>query len=340
MLSGSFIDAGSLDGHTLNINWGDGSPVQSVMIAAGARVFSGISHQYLDDGPYPGNGTASDVHGISVIVSDDEGGANPGPVANVTVNNVAPAAVATAASGIVVPIGGTSTVTLTFADLGTKDKHTCTFDWDGGGSAQTVTVMEPGSQGSCSSTQTFTATGVYSVRVTVNDDDQGSVTEQFGVMIAVYDPNGGFVTGGGWIMSPAGAYIPNPQLSGKANFGFVSKYKAGADAPTGNTEFDFKAGNMNFHAESYQWLVVAGARAQYKGVGTINNTGNYGFLLTAIDSQINGGGNTDKFRIKIWDKNNGDAIVYDNVPGSDDIEGSQGTPLTGATGSGSIVIHK
>ncbi len=97
---------------------------------------------------------------------------------------------------------------------------------------------------------------------------------------------------------------------------------------------------MNFHCETYPWLVVAGARTEYKGFGMIDNAGNYGFLLTAIDSQINGGGNIDKFRIKIWDKNNGDSIVYDNAPGSDDIDQSQGTPLIAPSGNGSIVIHE
>src|SRR2546427_8433734 len=33
--------------------------------------------------------------------------------------------------------------------------------------------------------------------------------------------------------------------------------------------------------------VVAGARAQYKGTGTINGQGSYKFLLTAIDGDIN-----------------------------------------------------
>jgi len=43
----------------------------------------------------------------------------------------------------------------------------------------------------------------------------------------------------------------------------------------------------------------------------------------------------DKFRIKIWDKNNGDAVVYDNAPGSDDINTSGQTAISG----GAIVIH-
>ena len=45
--------------------------------------------------------------------------------------------------------------------------------------------------------------------------------------------DGGFVTGGGWIDSRPGAYRPEPELYGKATFGFVSKYKKGATTPTG-----------------------------------------------------------------------------------------------------------
>lgn len=44
---------------------------------------------------------------------------------------------------------------------------------------------------------------------------------------------------------------------------------------------------------------MAGARAQYKGSGTVNGNGNFTFILTAIDRQFNGGNGQDKFRIKI-----------------------------------------
>jgi hypothetical protein len=57
-------------------------------------------------------------------------------------------------------------------------------------------------------------------------------------------------------------------------------------------------------------------------------------MLTAIDGQVNGGGGTDKFRIKIWDKTT-DAIVYDNQMGATD----DAQPST-VLGGGSIVIHK
>ncbi len=73
---------------------------------------------------------------------------------------------------------------------------------------------------------------------------------------------------------------------------------------------------MNWqNKRSSSWVVVSGVRAQYKGNGTINGAGSYGFMFTAIDGQISGGGEVDKFRIKIVNKTTG-AVVYDKVPGA------------------------
>lgn len=149
-------------------------------------------------------------------------------------------------------------------------------------------------------------------------------TEDF---LTVYDAETsltGFVTGGGWIWSPAGAYKSDLTLEGKTTFGFVSKYKKGANVPTGQTEFQFKVAGLNFRSTSYDWLVVAGTKAQFKGTGTINGVGNYGFMLTAIDGETKD--NPDKFRIKIWDKSTDD-VIYDNVSETE-------------LGGGNIIIHK
>jgi hypothetical protein len=151
--------------------------------------------------------------------------------------------------------------------------------------------------------------------------------------LPVYDPNGSFITGGGWIMSPAGAYYADPSLTGKANFGFNAQYKKGSNIPNGNTEFQFQAGNLNFKSTNYSTgsLVVAGARAIFKGTGTINGMGAYNFMVSAIDGEISGGGGIDKFRIKIWNTTD---IIYDNNIGMD--ENSAPTTILGG---GSIVIH-
>ena len=241
------------------MNWGDGSPQQNLTLSSDATSFS-LSHTYLDDNP---SGTASDLANIMVSAVNDGGTANAS--ANVTVNNVAP--VISSVAGPLGPLtmGSTASITTNFTDVGTQDTHTCTFSWDDGQPATAGTVAETAGSGSCTGTRTFTASGVYAITVTVTDDDTGSATSIF-QFVVVYDPNAGFVTGGGWINSPAGAYTPNSSLVGRANFGFVSKYQKGANVPTGQTEFEFSLGNLKFHSTVYQWLVVAGAKASIKAL--------------------------------------------------------------------------
>jgi hypothetical protein len=158
--------------------------------------------------------------------------------------------------------------------------------------------------------------GIYDVQLIVNDGKEDS--QPATTMVVVYDPSGGFVTGGGWIDSPVNTDIQYMQTGGKANFGFVAKYKKGANVPDGNTQFQFKAGDLNFHSSSYEWLVVAGNKAQFKGEGTINGGGSYKFMISADDDS------PDTFRIQIFDDN---GTVYDN--------GSQQS-LSG----GSIKVHQ
>jgi hypothetical protein len=107
----------------------------------------------------------------------------------------------------------------------------------------------------------------------------------------------------------------DPDLSGRANFGFVSKYKKGTSVLTRNTEFQFQAGGFNFHSDSCDWLVVnqADTDAQFKGSGTVNgaldpNGAPYKFMLWATD------GAPDTLRIKIWweDDAGVENDVYDN----------------------------
>ncbi|HUF09029.1 MAG TPA: PKD domain-containing protein, partial [Rhodothermales bacterium] len=238
--------------------------------------------------------------------------------------------------------GASISATAFFTDPdGATDVHTAIWNW-GDGTTSTGAVIEPGivgepdEYGEVAGSHTYDTPGVYTVSVTVSDgtDIGGSDTARFQYVV-VYDPNGGFVTGGGWIDSPAGAYANDVSLSGKATFGFVSKYQKGAQVPTGQTQFNFEVGAFSFRSTAYEWLVVSGPKAQYKGVGQVNGNGDFGFLLTATDGHLPGGGGADKFRIKIWDRISGE-IIYDNVGGAgDDLETADPQPISG----GSIVIH-
>ncbi len=265
-------------------------------------------------------------HTVKVQVTDPDG-ASDEDTATVSIANVAPVLSTITAPTNPVAVNTEITASANFTDAGTADTHTATIDWgDDSTSAGSV------SSGTASGSHTYTEAGVYALKLTVTDDDGGADSEIFQYVV-VYDPEAGFVTGGGWINSPAGAYAADPSLTGKANFGFVSRYKKGATTPSGQTQFQFHAGGLNFHSSSYEWLVISGPKAQYKGTGTVNGSGDYGFLLTANDGQVNGGGGIDRFRIKIWDKATG-SVVYDNQTGD-----SLDADATDAIEGGSIVIH-
>jgi PKD repeat protein len=322
--SAIFSDPGASDGpFTCTVDYGDG--LGTVAGTISGNTCTGPAHTYADNGSYT----------VTIAVTDKDGGTGSAPTSQ-TLKNVAPSVGAITAQLAPVQVKTAITASANFADPGTLDTHTAVWDWgDESTSSGAVThTTGAGGDGSVSGTHTYTAAGVYTITLTVTDKDSGSGTATF-QFVVVYDPAGGFVTGGGWITSPAGACKLGScaeSTTGKASFGFVAKYQKGATVPTGNTEFQFRAGNLNFKSASYDWLVVAGARAQYKGSGTINGQGDYGFILTAVDGQVTGGGGVDKFRIKITDQAGN--VVYDNQMGQ--LEDSDAAT---SLGGGSIQIQ-
>jgi len=157
-------------------------------------------------------------------------------------------------------------------------------------------------------------------------DSAGIVGDPACIMFVVFDPEGGFVTGGGWIWSPPEAFYADPTLEGEANFGFVAKYKKGTRIPEGETEFMFQPADLNFHSLSYDWLVIRDTTAQFTGKGTINgeladNGTPYRFTIWAVDNA------PDTFHIKIW------YVDGMNVYAIYDSDAQQ-------LGGGSIIVHK
>jgi methionine-rich copper-binding protein CopC len=160
----TFDDPGTLDSHTVEIDWGDGSTLETVTVVAGARSFT-TTHQYLDDNP---TATSSDVYTVSMRVLDDDGGASAARTAPITVNNVAPLNVAVAPPGSAVNEGSQITLDFTFDDPGSLDTHTYEVDW-GDGVITTGVVAGRAFIGS----HTYADNGEYTVRVKVTDDDGG-----------------------------------------------------------------------------------------------------------------------------------------------------------------------
>jgi len=282
--------------------------------------------------PASGSNFALGTTTVNVTATDAAGNTSTAQL-RVTVENPAPAAGITGpATGAIYAVGTPVNFGGVFTD-NSNDVHAARWACDAmffGGAVDEAAGIVTG-------TRVFTSAGVYLVSLEVTDQCGGSATantvDDLSAMIVVYDPNAGYVTGGGWIQSPPGAYAPDAGFVGKANFGFVAKYQKGKSIPTGETEFRFKVGDLNFHSTNYEWLVVSGARAQYKGGGTINGGGEFGFLLTATDGNLKDPYEPDKFRMKITERATG-ALVYDNQMGVPD-----GSDPTTVLGGGEIVIH-
>src|SRR5258706_9763674 len=156
-----------------------------------------------------------------------------------------------------------------------------------------------------------------------NAGAHGSYTFQY---VSVYSPTSqGLFTAGQHFSSPAGAFSQNPSLTGNVTFGLAYKYQG--TMPTGNRQFtmNFKAANLTFNATSVSSLVVANNVATLTGIGTINSSGNYNFLVTGV----NGGG----IRIQITDPSNNNHVIYDTQLGAAVTD----TPTTSVNGQ--VIAH-
>lgn len=293
----TFAAGGSvdIDGDALTYAWdfGDGTS------GAGAAP----THAYADDGTYA----------VTLTVSD--GSLSDRAATTATIANVAPNVAAPAVPVAPVQLGTAVDVSATFMDPGTGDApFSATIDW-GDGTTTPAVVAAAGGAGTAAGSHTYAQDGMYLVTIEVTDKD-GDTGTSAAADVVVYNPDAS-VSGRGTIESPAGAYVPDGGVTGSARFGFVSRYRRGATVPTGRTDFVFRIADFRFVSTAYDWLVVAGARAQFKGTGTVNGAGDYGFLLTAIDGDLPGGGGQDRFRIKVWNRISGD-VVYDNELGAED----------------------
>ena len=213
----------------------------------------------------------------------------------VHIENIAP--MLGAITGPIEPVAITSPVSVSggFTDPGILDTHIVSIDW-GDLTTSAGTVTESNGSGSVRGSHTYTTPGVYTISMVVTDKDGAVSNTVTFADVVIYNPNGGFITGSGWFISPADGY--------KAKFDVMAKYHKGSIIPEGNTEF-ILSDSFIFRSTSYGWLVVAGKYAQLKGSGTINGEGEYFFMITELDDS------PDTLQIKVWDA--AGAIIYDTV---------------------------
>src|SRR6185503_15812230 len=200
-------------------------------------------------------------------------------------------------------------------------------------------VTEPAANknGKVTGSYKFTSPGVYKLQM--NTVDQNNITSyantngDLEAIVVIYDPNGGNTYGGGYFSSPAGALRSDPNATGKASYGFTVNYFKNSTNPKGETQFEFKVGEFEFNALTFDYLVISSSMAQFKGTGKIiGGQSGIGFIMTVVDGQLDGTG-IDKIRMKIYNKNTG-TIIYDNQPGASDAA----LPTLSVGNNSSIVI--
>jgi hypothetical protein len=225
------------------------------------------------------------------------------------------------------PVKLSSTVNLTI-DYISSSPVEFTVTWEKGA----VERFSGNADSSLIVTHTYQQPGIYEVVVEAKDAC-GNVETSIYEPIVVYHPSETFVTGGGWFNSSLSAVRCMPgksifdfiyknkniykhdreiqQLIVKAHFSFIVRHQINQTAPSGNLQFYIQKGDLNFSSNTFDWMVIINnTQVIVQGSGTINGSGNYGFLISAVDGGKQG---IDGFHIKIWDKDDHDTVIYDNL---------------------------
>ncbi len=120
----------------------------------------------------------------------DKNGGESAYTATVSVLNVAP--VITSASGDSILEGGTASVSAGYSDVGRLDTHEATIDW-GDSTSDGPSAVSGGSVGG---SHAYGDNGTYTVTITVEDDDTGTVSTTVAVNVANVAPTLSFDTSG------------------------------------------------------------------------------------------------------------------------------------------------
>jgi PKD repeat protein len=275
------------------------------------------------------------MYSLTLIVTDARGGTDTATT-TVTVANIAPKIVAGSLTGPTAPIeltGGSANapISFQFTDPAARNDVYAAEIACGNGVVLTPTNMPVGEYsglGTYSGTCTYVNAGVYTVGVTVSDEDGGTSAPGYYRYVIVYDPAGAFTTGSGF-------YSADGQGKAKAHFTFTAKYvRDGSGAPNGTAKFWIPGAHVDFESTTIEMLVASGNRAQFWGTGMLNGE-SARFRITAVDGRATGhDGMSDAIRFELWNAS-GATLLYDSQPGA-----LRDAPVTTAIEAGNIQIHR
>lgn len=219
-------------------------------------------------------------------------------------NNVAPVIIGLTATPLVA-LNSPTNLSGTFTDVGAKDTHTVSIDWGDSTPPTAATVTEVNGSGSFAASHTYANAQIYTITVTLKDDDTGSVSQQIKATVTAT----GKMTGGGrvdtGITQPGNDKAP-PQAV-HTTHGFELFVNADL-SKGGNLEYNDHRNGGIFHVTSFTSIVFiddlalnpGNPAAKFdtaivKGVGRLNNVD--GVQFEAVITGNGEPGKTDTFKI-------------------------------------------
>lgn len=224
----------------------------------------------------------------------------------------------------------------TFATASHADNNLVAANWSWGDDSSRAGTIA-GTQ--ISGSHVYSQTGLFNVTLTIEDACGRTDTKIYSYGV-VFNPCNGFITGGGYITTPAGAYTANLTLSGESNYGFNAKYESGhkkdemgEEGLEGEFNFHLKSADFKMKSTSLDWLMVNDDQAILKGSAKVNNHTGYHFIASIVDGGIKVKKGTDYLRLIVWD--DAGNVLYDNQKGDPD-----NARASYSITKGQIVIHR
>lgn len=328
----------------------EGTPVTSWSYVAGPDVDPGATCSFStgravtsvtcsDDGTFTLTLTASD--GVNASVSDSAMLTLSNQIPALQLAGPQPGAVHALAEPVrpsgpepwsVYRAGSAVALQAPFEDPGSNDTQTCRVVWDDG-QVENYAARDR----SCDRVHVYTRPGMFTVQLTVTDDDTGS--DMSTTMVIVYDPDGGFATAGAHLDSQVGALATEPDAEGRLSVQLNPGYRPHDEGPApGRGKVQARLTGTAFELEStaLEWLVVTSDdKVAVKGTATVGGVPGYGFVAYGFDQA------DDALRLVVWPLSAGEFpgldTLYDNRrEGGYDLDLSDPQPLAG----GSVQTHQ
>lgn len=299
-LSGTFAETDVTDGHTVSINWGDGTVPTVFSLDPGVTTFADVPHVYANNPA----GQSTGSYSISVAVTDTPGATGSASV-SIGVFAAAPALALSVPATVNASEGAAlsfpTLATFTSPGFGPRAAFTYSINWGDGTAPNTgnATITQAGSAGvptagAFGGGHTYGDDGTYTVTVVAADEDGVSATRTFQVVVADVAPTLSLTvtppvlaTEGAQLSLPGLATFTDPGFGATETFTYSINWGDGTAPDTGNASITVGGS--------------PGVRTQggFGGGHTYAAAGNYTTTVTVTDD--NGGTDTKTFAVAVAD---------------------------------------